>query len=59
LLSLPLREVNYTPRTLSGQFTVPAGCAGQWLQLRGSAGEFPKGQDATISQLQIVPGGAS
>jgi hypothetical protein len=59
LLSLPLREVNYTPRTLSGQFTVPAGCAGQWLQLRGSAGEFPKAQDATISQVQVVAGGAS
>ena len=59
LLSLPLREVTYTPRALSGVFTVPAGCAGQWLKLSGVAGEFPKGQNATISQVQIVPGGAS
>jgi hypothetical protein len=59
LLSLPLREVNYTPRTLSGQFTVPVGCGGQWLRLRGAAGEFPKGQNAAISQLQILPGSGS
>lgn len=59
LLSLPLRDVNYTPRTFSGEFSVPAGCAGQWLRLRGAAGEFPKGQDATISQVQIIPRGAS
>jgi hypothetical protein len=59
LLSLPLTEVNYTPRTVSALFSVPAGCAGQWLRLTGSAGEFPKAQNAVISQLQIVPGGAS
>jgi hypothetical protein len=59
LLSLPLRDVNFSPRTLSGVFTVPAGCAGQWLKLNGTAGEFPKGQNVTISQLQIVPGDAS
>jgi hypothetical protein len=59
LLSLPLREVTYSPRTVSGVFSVPAGCSGQWLKLTGAAGEFPKGQNATVSQLQIVSGGAS
>jgi hypothetical protein len=59
LLSLPLRDVDYTPRGLSGEFTVPAGCAGQWLRLSGTAGEFPKGQSATIAQLRIIPGSGS
>lgn len=58
LLSIPLKEIDYTPRTLSGVFTVPAGCAGQWLKLTGAAGEFPKGQSATIADVQVVPGGA-
>ena len=59
LLSMPLHEVDYSPRAFSAVFTVPAGCAGQWLKLSGAAGEFPKAQSATISQLKVVPGGAS
>jgi hypothetical protein len=59
LLSMTLKEVDYTPRGFAAEFTVPAGCSGQWLKLSGVAGEFPKAQTATISQLRIVPRGAS
>ena len=59
LLSLPLTQIASAPRAVSASFTVPGGCAGQWLKLSGIAGEFPKAQNATISQLRIVPGGGA
>jgi hypothetical protein len=56
--SLVLRNLAYTPRVLTANFTVPAsGCSAQWLRLVGAAGEFPKGQNATISAVNIEPAG--
>ena len=56
LADLPLAKLNYSPRLVSANFTVPAaGCSAQWLRLRGTAGEFPKAQNVTISAIQIQP----
>lgn len=54
LLSLPLTDIDYSPRTVTGAFTVPAGCPAQWLRLSGAAGEFPKAQNATISEVRVT-----
>ena len=61
LATVPLSEINYDPRDLNAEFTVPAGgCEGQWLRLQGVAAEFPTNQAARISELDIqrVGGGA-
>lgn len=59
LLQIPLTRISYSPRILAGEFTVPAsGCPGQWLRLKGSAGEFPDAQSVTISALQLDRAGA-
>lgn len=58
LLRLPLKDVT-SPRRLAGDFTVPAGCEGQWLRLSGISGDVATQQSALISGLQIVaPGGS-
>lgn len=58
LLELPVTDVSYAPKTLSGEFTVPAGgCPGQWLQLSGIAAEFPTTQSARISGLTLQRAG--
>lgn len=59
LLEIPLAKISYSPRILAGDFTVPArGCPGQWLRLKGAAGEFTDPQSATISGLQLKRAGA-
>lgn len=56
LADLPLRKLNYSPRVIAADFTVPAAaCPAQWLRLVGTGGEFPKAQNATISAIQIQP----
>ncbi len=58
IADLTLRKLTYAPRVTAVNFTVPAsGCSAQWLRLIGSAGEFPKGQNATISAVQISAAG--
>ena len=58
LADLVLRKLTYAPRVVSTDFTIPAsGCSAQWLRLIGTAGEFPKGQNATISTVQIASAG--
>ena len=53
---LVLKKLTYAPRAVSVNFTVPGtGCAAQWLRLVGTAGEFPKPQNATISAVDIQP----
>lgn len=48
LLSLPLRQ-------RIGRFTVPPGnCSAQWLELRGSPGDFPRTAELTIRKLQLA-----
>jgi hypothetical protein len=59
LLQIPIAAITYSPRVLAGEFTVPAGgCPGQWLRLKGAAGEFTDPQSVTISALQIKKAGA-
>lgn len=57
LIDLPLRDIAAAPRTIAGEFTVPGGCAGQWLRLSGIAGEFPSTQTATIFEVAVEPAG--
>lgn len=58
IADLTLRKLTYAPRVMSADFTVPSsGCSTQWLRLVGTAGEFPKGQNATISAVQIAAAG--
>ncbi|HEX8532549.1 MAG TPA: hypothetical protein VF662_00110 [Allosphingosinicella sp.] len=58
LADLVLRKLTYAPRAMSVNFTVPSsGCSAQWLRLIGTAGEFPKGQAATISAIQVSAAG--
>lgn len=58
LLRIPIAGISYSPRVLAGAFTVPArGCPGQWLRLRGAAGEFTDPQSVTISGLQLRKAG--
>lgn len=58
LLDLPLRDITAAPRAVTGEFTVPQGCGGQWLRLQGVAGEFPGTQTLTIGDVAVVPAGA-
>jgi hypothetical protein len=52
---LVLTKVNYSPRRLGGEFTVPAqGCSAQWLRLVGSSAEFSKAQNATLRGLTLT-----
>lgn len=57
LAEFVLRDVAAAPRTMGGEFTVPAGCAGQSLRLSGIAGEFPGTQIAAVTDVQVVPAG--
>ena len=57
LLAMPLRDIDEAGRVAAADFTVPAGCAGQWLRLKGQAGEFPETQSLTISDMTITRAG--
>jgi hypothetical protein len=58
LLEIPIAGISYSPRVLAGEFAVPAsGCPGQWLRLKGRAGEFTDPQSVTISALQLAKAG--
>lgn len=59
LLELPLSNVGPSPSSFAAEATVPAGCRGQWLRLRGLAAEFPTEQSATIRKVRVSGGGAS
>jgi hypothetical protein len=54
LVELPLMNVTSRVAVKSADFTIPSGCPGQWLRLRGSPGEFPSEQSAAIRKLQIA-----
>lgn len=51
LLTLDMRR-----GTTSGEFTVPTNCRGQWLELRGIAGESPRTTELTIRGLRLASG---
>ena len=54
--SVAIQKINYTPRRLSLAFSVPSGCAAQWLRLTGTPAEFPAAHSITIADLQIRTG---
>jgi hypothetical protein len=52
---LVLRKIDYSPRRMAGEFTIPPqGCSAQWLKLAGTATEFTKPQNATIRNIQLM-----
>lgn len=52
---LMLTKVNYSPRRLAGEFTVPPqGCSAQRLRLIGTSSEFTKAQNAAIRGLSLT-----
>jgi hypothetical protein len=54
LLALPLTGISSAPRTLAGDFAIPAaGCPAQWLKLAGTAGEIASAQSAAIRDVQV------
>jgi hypothetical protein len=57
LLRLPITDTTYSPRAMTGTFTVPSGCGAQWLRLKGIAGEVPTGQNAVFSEVAVAAGG--
>lgn len=52
LLRLPIRAGARN----EAEFTVPAGCTAQRLKLTGTAGDFPKSTEATLSALALERG---
>jgi hypothetical protein len=58
LVRLPLTDVGAGGKALSAAFAIPAaGCRAQWLALQGEPGEMSTDQNATITNVQILPGG--
>ena len=53
LAILPMRS----PGAFKWSFTVPAGCAAQWLQLDGRAQDFTGRSDIVIPRLELSSGG--
>jgi hypothetical protein len=57
LVRVPLTDIGTAPKMLGASFAVPAGCRAQWLVLQGEPGDVPSEQNATISNLRLVPAG--
>jgi hypothetical protein len=55
LLTLPLAGAHAA--RLSGKFQVQAGCPAQWLRLSGTAAEFARTVEFTMSGLEVRRGG--
>lgn len=54
IASVPIHKLTYTPRLISGDFTVPRGaCPAQWLRLTGTPSEFPAAHSVTITDFDI------
>ena len=51
IFALPLKQGE---RQAAGVFSIPSGCPAQRLELTGTAGEFPKSLDITISGLALT-----
>lgn len=60
IATIPISNISYAAKQIRGEFVVPpSGCPAQWLRLIGTAAEFPTALNATISDLQVQPAGAS
>ena len=60
IATIPITKLSYADKQIRGEFVVPqSGCPAQWLRLMGTAAEFPTALNATISNLQVQPAGAS
>ena len=53
LLELPISNVTYAGKVISGAFSVPRGCPAQWLKLIGRPTEFPKIENVLIREIRI------
>jgi len=53
LATVPIMSLETSSKAFFQTFTVPNGCAAQWLRLTGKFGEFPKDQRVTISNFRI------
>jgi hypothetical protein len=53
LTATPIRELSYSPKRLSGRFSLPAACPAIWLRLMGTGAEFAATHSVTITDLQI------
>lgn len=50
----PVASVTFEAAAAHGwQFTVPSGCAAQWLRLSGASGELPQQVDAIVGGLKL------
>jgi hypothetical protein len=51
--SAPIASVTLEGVKRGWQFTVPSGCAAQWLKLSGSSGDIPQEADVTFGTLKL------
>jgi hypothetical protein len=50
----PVASVSIDAAAARGwQFTIPSGCAAQWLRLSGASGDLPQQVDVTVSGLKL------
>jgi hypothetical protein len=56
LVSVALKDVTASPRVIAANFSVSPACKGQWLRLKGDAGEFGTTQRVLISDMAIEKG---
>jgi hypothetical protein len=56
LASVALKDVAASPRVVTATFSVSPACKGQWLRLKGDAGEFGTTQSVLISDMAIEKG---
>jgi hypothetical protein len=59
LLRVPLVGIDSTAKAFKADFTVPDGCASQWLQLEGAPGDVETAQSVTVGGLSIEPEGGT
>lgn len=53
-----LADLRLRTGAAGGDFTVPANCPAQWLELTGVAGDMPRTTELTISDLRLAGGAA-
>jgi len=55
----PLADLPLRTGPIRGRFTVPDGCAAQWLELEGRVGETAANSELTIRNLRLIVGGSA
>ena len=54
----PIASATLDAATRGWRFTVPAGCAAQWLKLSGASADIPQQADVTLGDLRLEKVGA-